>query len=133
MNYSVISEGGEEMSAGLSRAAAMAMAQAHADETGKPCVVASPCRCGDVEECSGDCGASGETVEPEILDATDVHMETIRHQRVDDTARDMMRRGVRLSWEQEESLGAIERSWLHRRLGLSAQTDDQGVTYSPVH
>lgn len=64
--------------------------------------------------------------------ATTEQIETIRAQRVDDTACAMMRDGVTLTWEQADALGDDVLDWIERRLGLRVETTHAGVVYSVV-
>jgi len=63
--------------------------------------------------------------------ATIQQMATIRHRRVDDTARKMMTEGVRLSWEQVNVLGEEAIDWMRKRLSLSMTTDEYGAAFTP--
>lgn len=63
--------------------------------------------------------------------ATRRQMATIRHQRIDDTARAMMDGGVTLTWRQRDDIGDACSDWLVRRLGLTATTTEDGVRYEP--
>jgi len=55
---------------------------------------------------------------------------TISHRAYDQTARDIERYGLYLTWAQAQEIDLGAHHWLQSRLGLSATTDDSGVTYS---
>ena len=59
-------------------------------------------------------------------------MNTILAMRMDDTARGMMKYGVRLMWAQVELLDAKHLDWLRERLGLEHTHDDyDGTVWAP--
>lgn len=64
--------------------------------------------------------------------ATRDQIETIEHRRIDDTAREMMRAGLQLTWAQADEIGDAGAQWLRDRLGLVHEKDDRGVTYRPA-
>ena len=64
--------------------------------------------------------------------ATADQMDSIRARRVDDSTRKMMETGGRLTWEQADEIGDEGSHWLRERLGLSTETDDTGVLYTPT-
>ena len=65
--------------------------------------------------------------------ATTEQMDTIEHRRIDDTAREMQRMGVTLTWDQSDEIGDAGHGWLRDRLGLAkSATDEDGVTYTPT-
>jgi hypothetical protein len=61
--------------------------------------------------------------------ATVEQIATIRARRVDDTAREMMREGVSLTWEEAETVGDEGCAWIARRLGLTKAADAEGVHF----
>ena len=65
-----------------------------------------------------------------MIIATDLHIETIRAQRIDATAREMQAEGVMLSHEQADQLDDAALGWLRSRLGLVVRSTDRGVECS---
>lgn len=61
--------------------------------------------------------------------ATSEQMATIKARRIDDTAREMMRTGVSLTWAEAEAVGDEACDWIARRLGLAMVPDDRGVHF----
>jgi hypothetical protein len=66
------------------------------------------------------------------MSATPEQMATIRAMRVDDTARDMMANGVRLTWDQADDLSGEQIDWLYCRLGLGRESCDTGMRFLPA-
>lgn len=56
-------------------------------------------------------------------------LATIQARRVDDTAREMMRDGVSLTWDEAGVVGDEACDWIARRLGLAKTTNDAGVHF----
>ena len=56
-------------------------------------------------------------------------MATILARRIDDTAREMMRVGVSLTWDEAGIVGDEACDWIARRLGLVRTTDETGVHF----
>lgn len=65
----------------------------------------------------------------DIIDAEEDHLDAIRRMAYGDIARDIQQHGIRLTWAQEEECGEEALDWLRQRLGLTATTDSDGVTY----
>ncbi len=64
--------------------------------------------------------------------ATAEQIATIRARAVNDTARAMMLRGVRLTYAQADDLGEEALDWLRSRLGLRSSTTDGWILCEPA-
>lgn len=66
--------------------------------------------------------------------ATEAQLSTIRARAVNDVARAMMARGVTLTHEQADELGAEALAWIGGRLGLNVSETSNAVECTPpVH
>lgn len=64
--------------------------------------------------------------------ATQEQMATIEAQTVNAVAREMMRSGVKLSYDQSDAIGDVGMAWLESRLGLSCVETDRCVECQPA-
>lgn len=70
---------------------------------------------------------------PAVVTATARHLSAIRASRVDDYAREMAARGVRLTWRQLRALDDAQRGWLLTRLDLTqVDSDHEYVLFLPA-
>lgn len=65
--------------------------------------------------------------------ATKQQLKTIEARAYNDTAREMEREGVTLTYRQADALGAAALDWLARRLNLNVTENDSGVDCAPTN
>lgn len=66
-----------------------------------------------------------------MIAAGDAEIAAIEARRVDDTARAMMREGLRLTFAQADGIGDAGIAWLAVRLRLTIRATDTGVDCTP--
>lgn len=68
---------------------------------------------------------------PSITTATEDQITQLRRHAVNDVTREIMRDGIKLTWEQAHELGDEVIDWMRSRLGLGSRTTDDGITFTP--
>ena|SRR3982750_1129576 len=66
-----------------------------------------------------------------IAVATEPQIVQLRRHAVNDVTREIMARGIKLTWDQAEALGDETIGWMSGRLGLNRLTSDMGVIFTP--
>ena len=58
-------------------------------------------------------------------------MDAIEHRAINDVTREIQRDGIVLTWDEADRIGDAGAQWLRDRLGLTAETAENGVVYRP--